>query len=406
MPSADRRPQGPARPAPSKVPAGAQAWVLEAVRLPYGRRGGALSAWHPIDLLALALNEVLERAGISPGRVEEVVAGCGAQVGAQAGNVARRAVLAAGWPESVPGTTVEMQAASGARAVNWAVQCVLAGGCELVVAAGVDVMSAVPLGANLAVPSVGKPIGQGLGARYGPGTGLVPPGQAAESVARFFGLTREDLDGQALLSMERARAGARKATWLAPVPLGGRPARALRTDEALTTGLTRRALRSMSPLFEDGGVVTAANMAAEADGAAAVLIASPGMARKLRLGPKAKVEGLATVGGDPALWPLAGVKAAEAAVARLGADLHDVERYEVFESSAAAILAWTRATGVEQERVNPEGGALATGAPLGAVGAGLFAAPIAALASASVSSTLVCVAADGGGATSCLLGAL
>ena len=167
--------------------------MLDALRTPYGRRGGALSTWHPVDLAAELLSQLVGRHGLDGSLVEDVVLGCTSQVGAQAGNIARRAVLAAGWPESVPGATVDRQAASSCQAVHWAAQAVMSGAQDLVVAGGVEVMTAVPLGANLAVPAVGKPYGRRLQERYRAGGGLLPPGLAAEEVVRRWSLRRADL---------------------------------------------------------------------------------------------------------------------------------------------------------------------------------------------------------------------
>ena len=172
-----------------------QVFVIDAVRTPYGTRGGALSSWHPVDLAAEVLSQLVQRVGIDGGAVDDVVLGCTTQVGAQACNIARRAVLAAGWPEHVPGATVDRHAASSAQAVHWAAQAIMSGAQDLVVAGGVEVMTAVPLGASLAVPSVGKPYGQRLQDRYKDrGGGLVPPGLAAEEVARRWSLDRSQLD--------------------------------------------------------------------------------------------------------------------------------------------------------------------------------------------------------------------
>ena len=179
--------------------------VVDALRTPYGRRGGALSGWHPVDLAAALLSELAGRNGLDDAVVDDVVLGCTSQVGAQACNIARRAVLAAGWPESVPGVTVDRQAASSAQAVHWAAQAVMSGAQDLVVAGGVEVMTAVPLGASLAVPAVGKPYGRRLQERYREGGGLLPPGLAAEEVVRRWSLGRDELDAWAFGSRTRAR---------------------------------------------------------------------------------------------------------------------------------------------------------------------------------------------------------
>jgi len=356
-----------------------------------------------VDLLALALADLVQRVGVDPGLVDDVVVGCGAQVGAQAGNIARRAVLAAGWPEHVPGATVDRQAASGAQAVHWAAQAVMSGSHDLVVAGGVDVMSAVPLGANLAVPSVGKPFGKALTERYRNGGGFPPPGQAAEAVARQWSLSRAELDRWALSSTERARRGAKALTYLVPVPGTGRTAKPFKLDEALSSPRPVASVKGLAPLFEVDGVVTAANMAAEADGAAVVLVAEALTAARLGLVPKARFVSLAAVAGDPALWPVATVAATRDALSRAGAAFADIERYEVHESSAAAVLAWLKCTGVDEARVNPNGGSLAFGSPLGAVGAGMFAPAVSALADGRAGTVALSVAGDGGVATACVL---
>lgn len=373
------------------------------MRTPYGRRGGALSGWHPVDLLAVTLIGLLERAGVGAELVEDVVMGCGAQVGAQAGNIARRAALAAGWPEHVPGVTVERQASSSAQAVQWAAQLVMGGVHELVVAGGVDAMSVVPLGANLALPTVGKPFGKLLSARYQEGGGLVAPGRAAEEVARHWGLTRESLDRWALVSSQRAKAAGRRAPYILPVPLGDRRAGTLKTDEGPASAPSAKSLRSLPPLFDSGGTITAGNLAAEADGAAALLIASPRLARRLGLAPKARFVSSSVAAQAPSLWPVATAAATEKLLSAASRELSQVDRYEILETSAAAVLAWSAVTGADEQRVNPEGGCLASGAPLGAAGAGLFVGAVSALARGSVRSVLVSTAGDGGVATACLL---
>lgn len=376
--------------------------MIEAVRTPYGARGGALSAWHPVDLLAQALNGAVGRAGLGPGQVGDVIVGCASQVGAQAGNVARRALLAAGWPEHVPGTTVDRQAASGAQAVVLAAQAVSSGAQEVVVAGGIDVMSLVPLGATLAVLAVGKPMGRGLASRYRGGDGFVTPGQAAEEVASTGGLAREDLDRWAALSLARAKK-AKSLPYLLSVPAEPGGKRLLRSDEGPPKGLGPAELAYLEPLFEPGGVVTAANLAREADGAAAVVVASPAGAERLGLVPKARIELTAVVGVPPASWPLATVQATQSLLGRCDLGVGHVDRYEVHESSAAAVLAWLASTGASEGTVNPEGGSLATGSPLGAAGAGLFAGPVHALAGGHARRALVTVAGDGGVGLACLL---
>ncbi len=383
--------------------------VVDALRTPYGRRGGALSSWHPVDLAAELLSRLAGRNGLDGTLVDDVVLGCTSQVGAQACNIARRAVLAAGWPESVPGATVDRQAASSAQAVHWAAQAVMSGAQDLVVAGGVEVMTAVPLGANLAVPAVGKPYGHRLQERYRVSGGLLPPGLAAEEVVRRWSLRRDELDEWAFASQAKARrAQLHPSPHLVGVaagtaPSGGTAGGLLVRDEALSPPRSLEDLAALAPIFVEGGSITAANMAAEGDGAAALLIASPQRARELGLVAQARVVSFALTGGAPDVWPVATVTATSEALRRAGLAPADVDRFEVHESSAAAVLAWLAGTGVPPERVNPEGGALATTAPLGACGAGLFVGAVAGLASGDGQLALVCIAAEGGVATACVL---
>ena len=383
--------------------------MVDALRTPYGRRGGALSGWHPVDLAAELLSQLVGRNGLDGALVDDVVLGCTSQVGAQACNLARRAVLAAGWPESVPGATVDRQAASSAQAVHWAAQAIMSGAQDLVVAGGVEVMTAVPLGASLAVPAVGKPYGRRLQERYQTGRGLLPPGLAAEEVVRRWSLRRDELDAWALASQDRARRaqlhqpGHLIGVAPGPVPPGPAAANLLVRDEALSPPSSLAGLAALAPMYVDSGAITAANMAAEGDGAAALLIASPQRARDLGLVAKARVVSLAVTGGAPDLWPAATIAATAEALRRAGLAPAEVDRFEVHESSAAAVLAWLAETGVRPERVNPEGGALATTAPLGAVGAGLFVAAVAGLASGGARYAIVCTAGEGGVATACVL---
>jgi acetyl-CoA acyltransferase len=387
-----RRKAGPLRPA----------LIVDAVRTPYGLRGGALSAWHPVDLAAEVLCRLVTRNRLDASAVDDVVLGCTSPVGSQAWNIARRAALAAGWPEDVPGATVDRQAASSAQAVHWAAQAVMSGAQELVVAGGVEVMTAVPLGASVAVPEIGKPYGQRLQQRYKNGGGLLPPGLAAEEVVRRWGLTRSELDTWALASHEKAvRAQRRQPSYFLAV--GGEPEGKLARDEAVARPLRRSAVARLSPAYLEGGVVTAANIAAEGDGSSGLLIASPERAADLGLTPIARFVSFAVAGTDPAVWPMATIPATWGALKRAGLGVDEIDRWEVHESSAAAVLAWLALTNVEAERVNPDGGALATTAPLGAVGAGLIAAAVAGLRDRDERRALVCVAGDGGVGTACVL---
>jgi acetyl-CoA acetyltransferase family protein len=349
------------------------------------------------------LSQLVERAGIDGGAVDDVIFGCTTQVGAQACNIARRAVLAAGWAEHVPGATVDRHAASSAQAVHWAAQAVMSGAQGLVVAGGVEVMTAVPLGASLSVPSVGKPYGQRLQDRYkGTGGGLVPPGLAAEEVARRWSLDRSQLDKWALESRQRAwRAQRKHPSYMLALP--GPAKTTLVMDEAVGRRSSAAEVSGLPPAYLEGGVVTAANMAAEGDGASALLIASEERADALAMVPIARLVSFATVGGDPLVWPAATVPASKAALDRAGLSADDIDWWEVHESSAVAVQVWLAEMKVGADRVNPNGGALATTAPLGAVGAGLFVTAVSGLLDAGLRRALVCVAAEGGMGTACVL---
>jgi acetyl-CoA acyltransferase len=379
-----------------------EAFVVDAVRTPYGRRGGALSSWHPVDLAAELLTQLVARSGIDGDVIDDVILGCTSQVGAQACNIARRAVLAAGWSESVPGVTVDRQAASSAQAVHWAAQAVMSGAQSLVVAGGVEVMTFVPLGASLAVPAVGKPYGQRLQARYKEMGGLPPPGLVAEEVASKWSLSRSVLDDWALLSRKRARhAQPSSLRYMCRVPGQGRVA--LAKDEALGPRVSGAEIAALLPAYRGDGVITAANIAAEGDGASAVLIAGPSQVRAMSLTPRARFVSFATAGSSPDVWPTATVPATWEALKRAGIGVEQVDRWEVHESSAAAVLAWLAELDVPREKVNPDGGALATTSPLGAAGAGLFAAAVDGLAQRGERRAVVSVAGDAGIATACVL---
>jgi acetyl-CoA acetyltransferase family protein len=397
------------------------AFLLDAVRTPYGLRGGALSSWHPVDLAAEVLNNLLDRAAAGGDAVDDVILGCTSQVGAQACNVARRAVLAAGWPEGVPAATIDSHAASSTQAVHRAAQAVMSGAQSLVVAGGVEVMTAVPLGAALAQPAVGKPYGRRLGERYRAGEGLLPPGLAAEEVARRWSIGRAELDSWTVSSYEKAlRAQAIRMSYVVPIALsrsagvpgsstlrtsrpGGDQSAALFRDEGLEQLRSAADVAALPPAYRDGGLTTAANMAVEGDGASAVLVVSAERARVLGLAPRARFVAFASTGEAPAIWPAATIPATRKALERADLGFDDVDLWYVFESSAAAVLAWLSSTAVDPARVNPEGGALASVAPLGAVGAGLFAAAVSGLVEGGKRRAVVTVAGEGGIGTACVI---
>ena len=407
-------------------------FIVDAIRTPYGQRGGALSLWHPVDLAAESLKRLLRRCETEGSAVDAVILGCTSQVGAQACNIARRAVLAAGWPEDVPGATIDSHAASSAQAVHWAAQAVMSGAHGLVVAGGVELMTAVPLGAALAQPEIGKPCGRGLLERYGSGAGFLPPGLAAEEVARRWSFGRAELDAWAVQSRERALvAQSDPPSFILPVatafpaavaiepsvrarppvptkvphPYADRPGLLVR-DERLDRPWSARQVSALPAAYVEGGVTTAGNLAGEADGASAVLVASPERARVLAVKPKARFVSLATAGVAPAIWPVATIPATQQALSMAGLLPGDIDQWYVYESSAAAALAWMGSIGADEARVNRDGGALASGAPLGAVGGGIFAAAVSRLVDSAETRAVVAVAGEGGVATACVIEAV
>ncbi|MCU1487088.1 MAG: acetyl-CoA acetyltransferase [Actinomycetia bacterium] len=346
--------------------------IVDAVRTPIGARGGRLSGWHPADLAAEVLRALADRTGLDPATVDDVVLGCAMPVGNQAFNVARSAVLAAGWPEGVPAGTVDRQGTSGLAAVIDAARAVASGACEVVVAGGVEVMSTTPQGATLVPGSM--PFGPGVTDRYRAAGGLIPAGVAAEALAASLGLDRAALDAVALRSHAQAAVGAE----LVPVASRAldrdkgevvRSGTMVAIDELARPGLTLEALAAARPAFDPEGVVTAANSAGIGDGAAGVLVMSEAAAAALGHRPLAVVRATAVVGSDP----LATFGGAAVAAARVGAAGIDVGRFEVGEPFAAALVAFVRALDLDPAIVNPAGGGIALGEPTGATGARLVA---------------------------------
>jgi acetyl-CoA acyltransferase len=333
------------------------ALLLDAARTSIGARDGVLSAWHPADLAAAVLGALAARTGIDPGVVDDVVLGCAMPVGNQGFNVARSAVLAAGWPERVPAGTIDRQGVSSLAAIAAAARAVASGACDIVVAGGVEVMSTTPPGATL-VPGA-QPFGPTMADRYRDRGGLIPPGVAAEA----FGIGRAELDAYALRSHVAAVAGAPDA---GIVPVGS-----VKRDELPRADLTADELAAARPAFTPDGTVTAVNSAAMADGAAAVVVVSEAVAAALAIEPLARIAAVAEVGVDPVAMLTGAVPATQQVLARAGIDVADVGRFEVGEPFAAVPLAWMAALGVEVERVNPAGGGIALGEPTGATGARL-----------------------------------
>ncbi|MGW0554669.1 thiolase family protein [Streptomyces sp. NPDC002926] len=345
--------------------------IVEAVRTPIGKGkpGGALHDERPVDLLARTLASLVERAGIDPGLVDDVIGGCVTQVGDQSLNITRHAVLAAGFPESVPGMTVDRQCGSSQQAAHIAAQGVISGAYDIAIACGVESMSRVPMGSNVLPGS--DPFGLRLGERYP--QGLVGQGISAELIAARWKISREELDAFALESHRRAAGAWERGEFDREVAWTGQ------RDENVRPGTSAEALAGLRAAYYDPAVeerfpeigwrVTAGNSSPVNDGAAALLIMGADVAERLGLRPRARFHSFAVVGDDPLLMLTAIMPATEKVLARAGLTTDDIDLYEVNEAFASVVLAWQRETGVESDRLNVRGGAISIGHPLGGSGA-------------------------------------
>ncbi|MEV0079762.1 thiolase family protein [Nocardia neocaledoniensis] len=349
--------------------------IVEAVRTPIGRGkpNGALHDVHPVDLLAHSLRAVIERSGIDPALVDDVIGGIVTQVGEQGSNMTRRAALAAGYPESVPATTVDRQCGSSQQAIHFAAQGVIAGAYDIVVAAGVESMGRVPMGANL----IGATDLSGVAFAERYPDELVPQGISAELIAAKWGLTRTQLDEFALGSHEKAARATKDGLFAEELA----PLNELTADEGIRVGSTLETLAKLKPAYYDpamaarfpqiGWEITAASASQVSDGSSAVLIMSGERAAQLGLRPLARLHSFAVAGDDPLLMLTAVIPATEKVLRRAGLDLSDIDLIEINEAFSPVVLAWAQETGADLSKVNVNGGAIALGHPLGASGARL-----------------------------------
>ncbi len=353
----------------------ATAVIVDAIRTPLGKRNGKLKDWHPVDLAAETLSALVDRTGIDPGVVDDVVMGCVMQVGEQGVNIARNAVLAAGWPEHVPGTTVDRQCGSSQQAAHFAAQGVIAGAYDVVVAAGVEVMTRVPMGASMAEGKFGFPFGPKIGARYADQGGLVPQGISAELIADKWGISREDMDRFGAQSQQRARRATDEHRFEREIlPVLGADGALVKVDEGLRE-TTMESLGKLKPSFrpeEEGGRVTAGNSSQITDGASAVLIMSEDKAKALGLTPRARFVEFALAGADPRLMLTAPIPATAKVLERWGHGLDAIDLVEINEAFASVVLAWEKEFHPDMDKVNPNGGAIALGHPLGCSGTRLM----------------------------------
>jgi acetyl-CoA acyltransferase len=347
--------------------------IVEAVRTAVGKRNGGLSGMHAADLSAVVLNELLERTGVDPAIVDDVIWGCVSQVGDQSSNIGRYAVLAAGWPESIPGTTVNRACGSSQQALDFAVHAVMSGEQDVVVAGGVEVMSRVPLGSARAS---GMPYGPKVLARYDDFS--FNQGLSAEMIAKKWGLSRSRLDEYSAQSHERAAAaqdGGAFIEQIVPVFVDGAEGAdgaVVAADEGVRRGTSVEKLAALKPAFADDGVIHAGNSSQISDGAAALLVTTAELALELGLTPIARYRAGAVTGADPVLMLTGPIPATEKVLSKAGVALDEVGVFEVNEAFAPVPLAWLAETGADERRMNPLGGAIALGHPLGASGAVLM----------------------------------
>ena len=350
--------------------------IVDAIRTPGGKRNGRLKDWHPAALGAHVLKALAERNDLDPALVDDVIMGCVSQVGQQSLNIGRNAVLAAGWPESVPATTIDRQCGSSQQAMHFAAQGVLAGAYDVVIAAGVEVMSTTPMGSSVVKFELGSPFPQEMVDRYAE-TGLPPQGIGADMIAVEYGITREDLDAFGAQSQQRAELATNEGRFeheIIPVPVDmGEGVQMLTADEGIRPGTTAEALAKLKPAFKDDGLITAGNSSQISDGASAVLIMSAEKAAALGLKPRARFHAFAVVGTDPVTMLKGPIPATKKILEKTGMSIDDIDLFEVNEAFASVVLAWAKETGADLAKVNVNGGAIALGHPLGCSGTKLMA---------------------------------
>ena len=343
----------------------AEAVIVEAVRSPVGKRNGGLSGVHPGELSAQVLNGLAERAGIDPAVVDDVIWGCVMQAGEQALDIARTAVLTAGWPETVPGVTVDRQCGSSQQSVHFAAAGVVAGHYDIVVAGGVESMSRTPMGASLA--NGGHPYPEAFRARY---TQTPNQGVGAEMIAEQWGFDRTALDQFSLGSHEKAATAQDSGAFDDQiVAIKDQDGNTVLKDEGIRRGGTIEKMAGIKPAFKEDGVIHAGNASQISDGSAALLFMSAEKAKELGLKPLAKVHTAVLAGADPVIMLTAPIPATQKALKRSGLSVDQIGVFEVNEAFAPVPLAWLKDIGADEKRLNPNGGAIALGHPLGGSGA-------------------------------------
>ena len=357
----------------------AEAFIVAAARTAGGRKGGRMSGWHPADLAGQVLDALIARTGIDPALVEDVIMGCVGQAGEQSANVARNAVLASKLPESVPGTSVDRQCGSSQQALQFAAQAVMSGTMDIVIAAGVESMSRVPMGMPSTLPAkngMGSYMSQAIHDRY-PGPDF-SQFLGAEMMVKKYGLTKDQLDEYAFSSHQRAIAATKSGAFTDEIiPLPVRTADGTVTTEMHTVDEGIRFDASLAgisavKILQEGGAITAANASQICDGAAGLMVVSEKALKQYNLKPIARIHNLTLIGHDPVIMLEAPLPATERALKKAGMKIDDIDLFEVNEAFASVPLAWLKALGADRDRMNVNGGAIALGHPLGGSGAKLM----------------------------------
>jgi acetyl-CoA C-acetyltransferase len=356
-----------------------EAFIVAATRTAGGRRGGRLAGWHPVDLSAQVLNALLDRSGVDPVLVDDVFMGCCSQVGEQSNNVARNAIMASRLPDSVPGVSIDRQCGSSQQAVHFAAQAVMSGCVDIVIAAGVESMTRVPMfSPSYLAQKAGLGYYQSAGINKRYDNAVFSQFAGAEMMVTKFGLSKDDLDRFALLSHQRAKAATQTGAFEAEIlPIAVRSTEGMDTgemhtvDEGLRFDATLSGIQSVK-LLQEGGVVTAANSSQVCDGATGVMVVNERGLKLLGVEPLARIHHMSVLGHDPVIMLEAPIPATERALKKAGLKIDDIDLYEVNEAFASVPLAWLKALGADPDRLNVNGGAIALGHPLGASGTKLM----------------------------------
>jgi acetyl-CoA acetyltransferase family protein len=352
----------------------ATAVIVDVVRTALGKRNGKLKDWHPVDLAAETLKALVQRNDLDPALVEDVIMGCVMQTGEQGLNIGRNAALAAGFPESVVGTSVDRQCGSSQQSAHFAAQGVMAGAYDVVIAAGVECMTRVPMGVTMNGP--GLPFGPKMMERYAAAGGLVPQGISAEMIADKWNLSREDMDAFSVQSHHRAARATEEGRFdreIIPVTVETEEGKEEFTrDQGIRPDSSMESLANLKPAFKPDGKVTAANSSQITDGAAALLIMSEDKAKQLGLTPRARFHSFALAGVDPIMMLTGPIPATSKVLERAGMTMDQIDLTEINEAFASVVLAWEKEHHPDMEKVNVNGGAIALGHPLGCSGARLM----------------------------------